>query len=136
VRHISSANLAAGVVLTSDDVVRELAAVNDQIEAGIEKLTDYSERLTAVQIDYELRFAQTLLRSSAKSEALRRADALLTCQDLYREKATLEGQVRLIRDTQHDLRAMLSAVQSIGAGVRSTQWNDGQGTGGGGDRRG
>lgn len=134
-RYISGARIAAGEVISPLDVERELVEINEQLEKGTEQLVKHSERLAQVTIDYELRSAQAMLRAKGKSIDQRKAEVLVAVEDLYREKVTLEAKVRLIRDCQHDLRAMLEAVRSMGASVRSAMWNDGQGQGGGGQRR-
>jgi hypothetical protein len=124
-RHISGEALRNGEVIAPTDVERELVHIVEQLEDGTAKLTEYSERLSQVSMDYEIQWARAMVRADGKSLDQRKAQVLLICEDLFRQKATLEGQVRLIRDCQHDLRAELEAVRSIGASVRSSMFEGG-----------
>lgn len=126
-RWITGAALAQGVVITPAEVERELVEVVEQLERGSETIARLSRELGDVSTRYELDYARALHRSQERSADMRKAAALLAVEDTYRAKALLETQLRLARDLQHDLRAQLEAVRSIGASVRSALW------GGGGD---
>lgn len=57
----------------------------------------------------------------------RKAEAMKACADLEwrngesvaRAKARLEVQVRALRDAQHNVRAVLSGIQTLGSNLRS-----------------
>lgn len=124
-RYVNGAEVRGGAVILPTDVERELVDIVEQLEKGASMLAEVSAELADVAPKYELAFARALVKSSGKSAEVRRAQALLACEDLYWQKAKLEASQRLIRDTQHDLRAQLEAVRSIGASVRSALWQGG-----------
>lgn len=118
-RNIVGGQLRQGVVITPEDVERELVEIVEQLERGTVVMSEKVRALGDVSSEFEVQYAKALHRSKERSADMRKAGALLAVEDLFREKALLETQVRLIRDTQHDLRAQLEAVRSIGASVRS-----------------
>jgi len=124
-RYLSSANLQAGQVLTGAEVERELVEIVEQLEHGTATLTRLLEEQEQVDTDLELRTAQVMLRSGQKSEGLRKAEALDTLADEVRLSRKLAMQVRLVRDTQHNLRAELEAVRSVGASLRASMFDGG-----------
>jgi len=129
VRFINGQALRDGAVLSPMDVERELVEIVEQLEHGTATLTRLLEEQEQVDTDLELRTAQVMLRSGQKSEGMRKAEALDVLEDEVRQSRKLAQKVRLVRETQHNLRAELEAVRSIGASVRSSMW-EGQGTGG------
>lgn len=128
-RFINGQALRDGAVLSPMDVERELVEIVEQLEHGTATLTRLLEEQEQVDTDLELRTAQVMLRSGQKSEGMRKAEALDVLEDEVRQSRKLAQKVRLVRETQHNLRAELEAVRSIGASVRSSMW-EGQGTGG------
>jgi uncharacterized protein YicC (UPF0701 family) len=125
VKHVTGENLRNGVVLTPDDIERELVEIVEQLERGTVMLSEKVRQLEQVSTEYDVQYAKALWRSSERSADKRKAQALLTVEELFRERQLLETQVRLIRDTQHDLRAELEAVRSIGASVRAAAFMGG-----------
>jgi hypothetical protein len=129
VRFISGQDLANGVILTPADVERELVYIVEQLENGTELLAAEVDKAADVALRLDLEQARALLKSKHTTVDRRKADVLEQTYDLHREKLLADTRVRMIRDSQHDLRAELEAVRSIGASVRSSMW-EGQGTGG------
>ncbi len=128
-KYISSDLLAQGVVLSPAEIERELVHIVEQIEANSAILVRESEQLADVSLKYDLAYAQAMVRAKGRSAEQRKAEVLMVVEELYREKTLCESRLRLCRDAQHDLRAELEAIRSIGASVRSSMWEQ-SGTGG------
>lgn len=104
---------------TPDEVERELVVVLDRIERGAGYLTTQEEKRGAAKMAYEIAFARARFRSDGRSSEQRNDDALLQCLDLYEEWQQLELVCRTAREGMHNLRSILSGLQSVARSIGS-----------------
>lgn len=127
-RYIDGEAIRQGGILLPTDVERELVEIVEQLEKGAALVVREATRRADLSLRYDLAYARALLKADGAAD-VRKARAMLVCEELYSELALTDARLRMCRDSQHDLRAMLEAVRSIGASVRSSMW-EGQGSGG------
>lgn len=102
---------------TPDEVERELVVILDRIERGAGYLTTQEEKRGAAKMAYEIAFARARFRSDGRSSEQRNDDAMLQCLDLYEEWQMLELTCRTAREGMHNLRSMLSGLQSVARSI-------------------
>jgi hypothetical protein len=98
---------------TPDELEREIVVVLDRIERGAGWLTTEEEKRAAAKLAYEIAFAKARFRSEGRSAEQRNDDALLACLELYEEWQMRELTCRTAREGLHNLRSMLSGLQSV-----------------------
>jgi hypothetical protein len=102
---------------TPDEVERELVVVLDRIERGAGYLTTQEEKRGVAKLAYEIAFAKARYNSDGRSAEQRNDDALLQCLDLYEEWQQLELVCRTAREGMHNLRSILSGLQSVARSI-------------------
>jgi hypothetical protein len=98
---------------TPDELEREIVVVLDRIERGAGWLTTEEEKRAAAKLAYEVNFAKARFRSDGRSAEQRNDDAMLQCLNLYEEWQMRELTCRTAREGLHNLRSMLSGLQSV-----------------------
>jgi hypothetical protein len=98
---------------TPDELEREIVVVLDRIERGAAWHTTEEEKRAAAKLAYEIAFAKARFRSEGRSAEQRNDDALLACLELYEEWQMRELTCRTAREGLHNLRSMLSGLQSV-----------------------
>lgn len=107
----------AGRPYTPDEVEKELVVTLDRIERGAGWLTTQEEKRGAAKLAYEIAFAKARFRSDGRSAEQRNDDAMLQCLDLYEEWQQLELVCRTAREGMHNLRSILSGLQSVARSI-------------------
>lgn len=102
---------------TPDEVEKELVVTLDRIERGAGWLTTQEEKRGAAKMAYEIAYAKARFRSDGRSAEQRNDDALLQCLDLYEEWQQLELVCRTAREGMHNLRSILSGLQSVARSI-------------------
>lgn len=102
---------------TPDEVERELVVVLDRIERGAGWLTTQEEKRGAAKMAYEIAYARARYNSDGRSAEQRNDDALLQCLDLYEEWQLLELTCRTAREGLHNLRSILSGLQTVARSI-------------------
>lgn len=116
-----------GEVLSMHDLNVRMVRLLDELEQSSAELTEKLKELGSVTFTYDVTYNATVASSDAKSADKRQADAFGACVDVKwsgnesvaRAKARLELQVKALRDAQHNVRSILSGLQSLGANLRT-----------------
>jgi hypothetical protein len=79
------------------------------------------ERAEQVALDFELAYAQAIVDANdlPGGQDVRKARALLACEELYREKQHWEALAKTVKAAMHNLRSTLSGYQSTAASARA-----------------
>jgi hypothetical protein len=109
-----------GQVLTPVDVEQELLTLLNRLDEGQRFLAEKDAEATERSMTYDLAFARALIRASASSAEGRKAEALLACEDLYRNQVLAESVVRTTRERMKVLYTSVEVVRSLGASVRAS----------------
>lgn len=118
-----------------DDPPATVAEVNERLLALADALTASQPELEAllreqaeVDLAYALRYAAVVRTSGAGSEDRRKAEGEIAMsksyldgspEDLATRRSVLGMRVRAQREGQHNIRAQISACQSISANLRA-----------------
>lgn len=102
---------------TPDQIEREIVVVLDRIERGAGWLTTQEEKRAAAKLAYEIAFARRRFNSDGRSAEQRNDDAMLQCLDLYEEWQQMELVCRTAREGMHNLRSILSGLQTVARSV-------------------
>lgn len=125
-----------GELVSLMDINLRMIRLADELESSSAALDKLLREQAQVVLSYDLHYAATITASDAKSEDRRKAEATTACslqllpsgESLARARARLEVQVRAVRDAQHNLRALMSGLQTVSANVRSEATALGMGT--------
>lgn len=120
--------LGAGQILTPTDVETELLTLLTRLDEGQRFLAEKDTAASLASMEYDLAFARALVRAQASSAEGRKAEALLSCEALYRDKVTAEAVVRTTKERMRVLFASVEVVRSLGASVRASVSASGYGT--------
>lgn len=102
---------------TPTDVELQLVDIERRLEAGQVFQRVWEERLYQSSIAFEFAWARAIDASSGSSADKRNAEATLACEEKLIDKMLAEHMVKAVRETMHNLRAMLSGFQSIARSV-------------------
>jgi hypothetical protein len=107
-------------VYTPTDIEMQLVDIERRLEQGQVFQRVWENHLYDAAVAFELAWARAIDRSDAPSADRRKAAAILACEEQLVAKMTAEHMVKAIRETMHNLRAMLSGYQSIASSIRSS----------------
>jgi hypothetical protein len=105
------------------DVEHQLLDIAARIERGVHFQRYWEERAHNAKIEYELSSARALTHASGGDAATRKAQALLECEEEYREQQVCETMVKAIRETMHNLRSLQSGYQTVARSVSASMQN-------------
>lgn len=124
-------NPATGEVVeapTISSINVELVDLNRRLADMQKPMADLLAEQQRVCLRYDLEFSAAVLASPQRSEDRRKADAIqhvakVTLEDspesLATRKSLLEMRIRAMRDAGHDIRARMSALQTIANNLRT-----------------
>jgi hypothetical protein len=113
---------------TPDDVNRRLLRYADELQRLQPTLDGLIAEQQRVSLAYELRYAASVKTSAQGSEDRRRAEATERMYheylddspfDLATRRAELDMRVKAMREAAHNIRAALSALQSVASNLRA-----------------
>jgi hypothetical protein len=105
------------------DVEHQLLDIAARIERGVHFQRYWEERAHNAKIDWELGNARAIIAATGGDVATRRAQALLDCEDEYRELQVCDTMVKAIRETMHNLRSLQSGYQTVARSVGASMQN-------------
>jgi hypothetical protein len=115
--------------LTIGEASQRLADLCDELERQQPELERLMGELQRVVLAYELRYAAVVKASSAGSEDRRKAEAVVAmstsylpdnpAEDLATRRAVLEMRLKAQREYGHNVRAEMSALQTVSANLRA-----------------
>lgn len=123
--------LRSGQIITPGDCEASLVAIVEKIDQGVGYQSEQERRLARLEEEYRTAYARALLAAGERSADLRKARAEVATEELGAELAVQRIVVKTTRDAMHNLRSLLSGVQSV---TRSVVASYGAG-GGPGDPR-
>ena len=98
---------------TPEQCERELLVITGRLNAGERFGTVKAREFADAQLAYDLAYARALVGSVARSADQRKAEAMLRCEDEYRDLKVAEVVDKTTRSQLHTLRSQMSAVQSV-----------------------
>lgn len=99
------------------EVEAQLVDIEARLERGQHFQRVWEERAYRTKLAYTLSNAKALIDTRASSADVRRAEALLACQQEYEDMMLAEMMVKAVRETMHNLRSQLSGYQTISRSV-------------------
>jgi hypothetical protein len=102
------------------DVEHQLLDINGRIERGVHFQRYWEERHFVAKSDYEICWARAMVKAQGGSADVRKAHALLECEDQWRELQLCEAMVRAVRETMHNLRSLQSGYQTVSRSVNDS----------------
>lgn len=99
------------------DVEHQLLDINGRIERGVHFQRYWEERHFVAKSEYEIGYARAMVKAQGGSADVRKANALLACEDQWRELQLCEAMVRAVRETMHNLRSLQSGYQTVSRSV-------------------
>lgn len=123
-----TADPTTGEVIDIASINAELVRLNRQLAEMEPSVRALLEELRRVSLRYDVEYSTAVLASPQRSEDRRRADATLhvsqvvlddSPEPLASRKSRLEIQLRAMRDAGHDIRARMSALQTISNNLRT-----------------
>lgn len=105
--------------LTPEQISTEIRRLARRIEEKADELPSFFQKAAEADVAYRVQFAECLLLSDKKTVDQQKADAEIQCKRLLLERKTSEAVADAARESLRALRDQLSAVQSVGAMVRS-----------------
>jgi hypothetical protein len=102
-----------------EDVEREVRRLARKLEAKTDELAELFHDAAEAEVAYRVEYAKALLVADAKTVAEREAAATVYCEKLLWDRKTKEAVADAAREAARSLRDQISAVQSVGAMVRS-----------------
>lgn len=109
------------VAPTSNSIVYRLVELSRLIDQGTEEAIQLDEEWVESKQRHEVAFARAILASTETSDAKRKADATLKCEDL---KLEMEIRHQLLRGCESRLKTLKEQMrigQSLGAAARA-EW--------------
>jgi hypothetical protein len=104
-------------IYTPVDVEMQLVDLERRLEQGQVFQRVWEERAYQANVAYTLAEARALVEAKGGSAEVRKAEAILACEDEYLAKLTADHMVKAVRETMHNLRSMLSGYQSIARSI-------------------
>lgn len=108
--------LQDGRPVTPNDIEQGLVAVLSRLDAGVSWQTREEQRLQQLDTAYQLAYARALVGAKGAAD-VRKAFALLACEPMFVELQVQTAKVKAMREALHNLRSLLSGLQTIGRSV-------------------
>ena len=124
----AAVNTVTGEVLDMAAVNSRLIRLADALEQTQPEMERLLREHQEVSLRYELEWAASVAGSGQKSEDRRRAEATVhlsrvvlpgSSVDLATRRAVLEMQIKAMREASHNIRAEMSALQTVAANLRA-----------------
>lgn len=124
------ARIRSGKLTTPADVEDALVAVLEKLDQGVAFQSAEERKLARLEEEYRVAYARALLAAQnvCRTDALRKAHAELATAELGDALSVQRITVKTTRDAMHNLRAILTGVQSLGKSVAAS-YNAGGGPG-------
>lgn len=107
------------MAVTPDTIESEIRRLARKLESRTDDLAELFQAAAAADVAYRVEFARALLTAEGKTAGEREAVATLHCERLLMARRTSEAVADSARESVRSLRDQISAVQSVGAMVRS-----------------
>lgn len=105
--------------LTQHSVEQEIVRLSNMTERVTQEIGKRSRDWAELDSDYDVVFAKALLVADGKSEAIRKANALVACEDIYRKARIAEALLDSAREAGRNYRAQLDAYRSLNSNLRA-----------------
>lgn len=105
--------------VTPATIETEIRRLARKLEQRTDDLAELFTAAAEADVAYRLEFAKALLVAEGKTAGEREAAATLHCERLLTQRKVTEAVADSARESVRSLRDQLSAVQSVGAMVRS-----------------
>lgn len=112
--------LRTGQVITPMDVEASLVALVEKLDQGVAFQSEQERKLARMEEEYRVAYARALLASGERSADLRKARAEVATAELGDELAVQRVVVKTTRDAMHNLRSMMTGVQTIARSVAAS----------------
>jgi len=99
------------------DVEHQLLDISGRIERGVHYQRYWEERQFEAKAAYTLSMARARTESDGRSVQAREDEAVLQCEEQYRELLLCDAMVRAVRETMHSLRSLQSGYQTVSRSV-------------------
>lgn len=121
------AHPTTGEILTPDEINSRIIALTEALEGSNNELTGKVREHAAAASLYADVYDEALLAATAKNKEQREAEARKACRvattplghPLSKRKDELERDITVLRDTQKNLRSIISGFQTVSANVRT-----------------
>lgn len=100
-------------------IENEIRRLARKLEQKTDDLADLFEAAAKAEVTYKVEFAKAVLASNGKTVGEREAEATEQCAGLYFDRKVAEAVADAARESVRSMRDQLSAVQSVGALLRS-----------------
>lgn len=107
------------MTVTPASIENEIRRLARKLEQKTDDLAELFETAAKAEVTYKIEFAKQVLSSSAKTVGEREAAATAACAGLYFDRKVAEAVADAARESVRSMRDQLSAVQSVGALLRS-----------------
>jgi len=107
------------VNLTPDTITEEVRRLARKLEQRTDDLAELFQTAAEADVAYRVEYAKALLVADGKTAGEREAVAVTRCARLLEARKTSEAVADSARESVRSLRDQISAVQSVGAMVRS-----------------
>lgn len=106
---------------TPQDLEQMILRTTARIEAGTRFEAEWVEKAEAARLKWELANAEAIINANDQPGGadVRKARALMECEELYREMHEAESLCKAVKGAMHNLRATLSGYQSTLASARA-----------------
>lgn len=115
--------------LTTPELNHRMIQLSNRLDENTAEILRIAAEKEKVDLAYKLHYAATVTTSGARSEDRRKAEAELECarvracedgtESLAEAQSRLDMQLRAEREAGHNIRAQLSAMQSVASNLRS-----------------
>lgn len=105
---------------TPAQIELEILNVSARLNSGARFQAAREQELGEARIAYELAWARAIMRSSARAQDQRKAEAMCAIEDEFTTLTRLETTVRTTREGMHTLRSQLSGLQTVSRSVTAS----------------
>ena len=88
-----------------------------RLEVGQQAERAACDAYFVAKADFENDFHFAVLKSEERAADLRKADAMVKCQDKHQAMLRAEWAYKALKETMHNLRGVLSGYQSVARSV-------------------
>lgn len=101
------------------EVEHEIMRISGLCERVTTEIASRARAAAEADVAFKLGHARAFLRTDAKTVGAREAEALLACENEYRDRKITEAVLLGAQEAGRNYRAQLDALRSINANMRS-----------------
>ena len=105
--------------VTPKSIENEIRRLAHKLESKTDELAELFRKAAEAEVTYKREYAKALLLSDADTVGQREAEAMRATEALLLDRRVAEAVADAARESVRSMRDQLSAVQSVGAMLRS-----------------